>query len=173
VTRRLEHAGLASPCDRVRSILILVLLGALGAVAACGGPPATPSPSPSPAVFSVVARDDRGDWPVPVSVEVVSGRLANARAATVAELAAEIARRPMEGAAGGLTLFEGSDRDALAIWGGYGCDRLVTITLSGDGSVLTIEPRVDAGCAGPWIYRGVILTFEAPVDVAAISLELR
>jgi len=154
-----------------RSILVLLVLAAL---VACGGPPATPSPSPSPTVFSFVAPDDRGAWPVPVSVGDFSGGLANARAATAAELAAEIARRPMEGAAGGLMLFEGSDRDALAIWAGYGCDRLVTITLSGDGSALTIEPRLDAGCEGPWpIYRGTILTFDAPIDLAAITLELR
>lgn len=156
-----------------RSILVPLILGALGA---CGGLPATPSPSPSPSpvVFSFVAVDDRGAWPVPVSVGDLSGGLANARAATAAELAAEIARRPMEGAAGGLSPFEGSNRDALLIWAGFGCDPFVTITLSGDGSVLTVEPRLDPGCEGPWpAYRGVILTFDAPVDVAAITLELR
>lgn len=154
-----------------RSILVLL---ALGAIAACAGSPATPSPSPSPVVFSVVAADDRGAWPVPVSVGDVSRGLAKVRAATAAELGAEIARRPMEGSAGGLMAFEGSDRDALLIWAGFGCDRTVTITLSGDGSVLTIEPRLDPGCGGPWpIYRGVILTFDAPVDVGAITLDLR
>jgi hypothetical protein len=160
----------------VRSIFVLgvLVVGTLGALAACGGPTATLSPSPSPAAFNFVAADDRGGWPVPVSVGGFSGGLANARAATAAELAAEIARRPMEGAAGGLTLFEGSDRDVLAIWAGSGCDQLVTITRSGDGSVLAIEPRLDAGCGGPWpVYRGAILTFEGPVDVAAITLELR
>jgi hypothetical protein len=103
-----------------------------------------------------------------------SGGLANARAATAAELAAEIARRPMEGAGGGLSPFEGSDRDALLIWAGGGCDRAVAATLSGDGSMLTIEPRLDAGCSGPWpVYRGAILAFDGPIDVTAITLDLR
>lgn len=158
----------------VGSNLVLLALGVLGVLAACGGSPATPSPSPSPSVFSFVGANDRGGWPVPVSVGDFSGGLTNARAATAAELAAEIARRPMEGAAGGLSPFEASDRDALLIWAGGGCDDAVTVTLSGDGSVLTIEPRVDAGCSGPWpVYRGVVLTFEAPYDVAAITLDVR
>jgi hypothetical protein len=156
-----------------RSILLLIVLGTFSA---CGRPPANPSPAPSPSpspdVFSFVAQDDRGRWPVAVAVVDLSGDLTQARAATAAELREEIERRPMEGAAGGLSAFDASDRVVLLIWGGAGCDRSTAIRVSSDGSSLTVVPDRDPGCEGPLTYRGAVLTLDRPVDVGSIRLDI-
>jgi hypothetical protein len=148
------------------------LLGASLLLAGCGFAPAEIlTPSPSPAVFSFVATDAEGAHAATITVVDFSFELTAARAATAAELKAEMAVRPMEGAAGGLTALEGSDRVLLGMWAGFGCDLLAMVTVSPGASSLVFAPSHLPGCKGPWpAYRGVVLTFSHPVVVADIEL---
>jgi hypothetical protein len=136
----------------------IALLGASLLLASCGFAPADLlTPSPSPAVFTFVATDAE-----------------HAHAATAAELKAEIVVRPMEGAAGGLTGLEGSDRVLLGMWAGFGCDLTGMVTVSPAVSSLAFAPSHLPGCQGPWpTYRGVVLTLSHPVVVADIELVFR
>jgi hypothetical protein len=121
-------------------------------------------------LFDFVATDSEGGSPVSVTVADLSGDLADARPATAAELTAEIDRTPMEGGAGGLFRVADTDRTILMIWGSARCDSFAVLTVAPAVTSLTIAPGRPADCEVPWsTYRGVMLTFDRPVDIAGIN----
>ena len=156
---------------------LLAVVATVLVVVACA-PSASPSvgASSSPIIRTLVATVDRGAFPVAGPVSDARGTLSDARPATAAELTSQIDRQPMEGSAGGVFPVPGVDRTALVVWGGSGCDRLATISLSADGSVLTLEadrpPRPTCDAPAP-IYRGVYLTFVDVIDPGSIDVEIR
>jgi hypothetical protein len=147
------------------------LLLAIALVTGCA--PGSSETAAGPRSTTFTGFDSRGELPVEITVVDDSQMVSEARPATPVELAAEFAQRPMEGAAGGLTSFGGSDSAVLLVWAGDGCDRWVAISVSAAADRLSVNPRPTGDCDQRLAYRGVVLTFSAPVDVGAITLDLR
>jgi hypothetical protein len=145
---------------------------------AVGGCTSETRPSPSPTASSppnagpvvLVASDDENRFPVAVRVIDESGRLQAVRPVGPVELAAGLARTPMEGAALGAWQVDGSDRQVAIVWNGSACDRDASIVITtGVGSV-TVDAGSPDECSGPGAYRGVVLVFDGPIVVEDVDL---
>lgn len=133
-------------------------------------PTASPAPSADPIVL--VASDAQNRSPVAVRVIDESGRRQAARPVGAAELAAELARSRMEGAAFRACQVEGSDRQMAIVWNGGACDRDASIVIATGADAVTIDPGTPAGCSGPGAYRGVVLVFDGPIGVDDVHLAM-
>lgn len=153
-------------------IVVAVLLVACSPSNIADSPSAIVSSSPasggaaSRPVRVINAEAEAGDA-VPIAVVDLSGELADARAASLAEVKRSgVTFAPRER----LLSSNLGDREVLILWRGSPCDIGATMAIGPDVASIRLEPEPRPGCDAINAIRGVVLAFDRPVLAEAITL---